>query len=147
MLEAELKEFKSGNTKGGSGLSYGERRKKSHQQEISRATQLGKEMSKIRGNLVDPSSGHQPPQEKAGKGKKVLLHLFQNELINQVLLASCTPMLRKRTPTHHSHIHFCHIPIPISHNSAQIRCSLTPQPIATTRQFVATVCPSVATVC
>ena len=70
MLEAELKAFKSGNTKGGSGPSYGERRKKSHQQEISRATQLGKEMSKLRGNLVDPSSGHRPPQEKAGKGKK-----------------------------------------------------------------------------
>ena len=70
MLEAELKAFKLGNTKGGSGPSYGERRKKSHQQEISRATQLGKEMSKLRGNLVDPSSGHRPPQEKAGKGKK-----------------------------------------------------------------------------
>nr|XP_058945312.1 uncharacterized protein LOC131773340 [Pocillopora verrucosa] len=70
MLEAEFKAFKSGNTKGGSGPSYGERRKESHQQEISRATQLGKEMSKLRGNLVDPSSGHRPPQEKAGKGKK-----------------------------------------------------------------------------
>lgn len=42
MLEAELKAFKSGNTKGGSGPSYGERRKKSHQQEISHATQLTK---------------------------------------------------------------------------------------------------------
>ena len=36
MLEAELKAFKSGKTKGGSGPSYGERRNKSHQQEISR---------------------------------------------------------------------------------------------------------------
>lgn len=126
MLEAELKAFKSGNTKGGSGPSYGERRKKSHQQEISRATQLGKEMSKLRGNLVDPSSGHRPPQEKAGKGKKVRLVLFRNDPINQVLLGSCTPMLRKRTPANHSHIRFCHIPIPITRNSAQIHCSVTP---------------------
>ena len=125
MLEAELKAFKSGNTKGGSGPSYGERRKKSHQQEISRATQLGKEMSKLRGNLVDPSSGHRPPQEKAGKGKKGLV-LFRNDPINQVLLGSCTPMLRKRTPANHSHIRFCHIPIPITRNSAQIHCSVTP---------------------
>ena len=127
MLEAEVEAFRSGNTKGGSGPSYVERSgKKSRQQEISRATQLGKEMSKLRGNLVNPSSGHRPPQEKARKGKKVLLVLFQNELINQVLLVSRMPMLRKRTPTHHSHIRFCHIPIPISRNSAQIHCSVTP---------------------
>ena len=75
---------------------------------------------------MDPSSGHRPPQEKAGKGKKVRLVLFRNDPINQVLLGSCTPMLRKRTPANHSHIRFCHIPIPITRNSVQIHCSVTP---------------------
>lgn len=82
-------------------------------------------MSKLRGNLVDPS-GQWPPQEKAGKGEKVFLILFRNYPINQVLLGSRMLMLLKQMPIHHSHKGFFHISIAISRNHAQIHCSGTP---------------------
>ena len=129
VVESELKALKTGNSKGWSGPCYRERREKSHQQEISRAAQLGKEMSKLRGNLVYPPSGHQLPQEKAGKGKVPYCSVPKG--------ANQRVRFDKRMPIHHRHIHSCQIPIKISRNSAQIHCSQL-QPTITTRQSVAT---------
>ena len=70
LLEAELKAFEKGNMKGGVGPSYVERRERTHKKEVLRAAQVGKEISKLRGNLVDPSSGHRPPLAKTGNKKK-----------------------------------------------------------------------------
>lgn len=44
LLEAELKSFKDGSAKGGSGPSYKERQEQSHHKETSHAAQLGKEI-------------------------------------------------------------------------------------------------------
>ena len=78
-----------------------------------------------RGNLVHPS-GHWPPQEKAGKGKKGI-SCSVLKLSNQpgpVRQPYADPP--QTDAIHHSHIHFLYIPIAISRNSAQIHCSVMP---------------------
>ena len=71
LLEAELEGFENGSFKGGKGRTVTERRKKTHRQEITRASQLGKEMSALRGNMIDPSSAHRPPApKKVSKAKR-----------------------------------------------------------------------------
>lgn len=70
LLEEELKAFEKGNVKGGVGPSNMGRRERTLKKEVLRAAQIGKEISKLRGNLVDPSSGHRPPLAKTGNKKK-----------------------------------------------------------------------------
>ena len=47
-----------------------ERRERTRRKEVLGVAQIGKEISKLRGNVVDPSSGHLPPQAKTGNKKK-----------------------------------------------------------------------------
>ena len=72
-LSSLLKSIEQGTSKGGTGPSYEERKKKLHRRELGRAAQLGEEMMRIaseNGLLVDPNSGHRPPENKATRKRK-----------------------------------------------------------------------------
>ena len=97
LLEAELKAFEKGNVKGGVGPSYKERRERSRKKEVLGAAQIGKEISKLRGNVVDPSSGHRSHWQKQATRRKGTTH----DLL-QVLTHTATPQFRL-PPSHVSH--------------------------------------------
>lgn len=73
LLAVELKSIQQGTSKGGTGPSYEERKTKLHRRELGRAAQLGEEMMQIaseNGLLVDPNSGHRPPDNKTTRKRK-----------------------------------------------------------------------------
>lgn len=73
LLAVELKSFEQGTSKGGTGPSYEERKSKLRRRELGRAAQLGEEMMRIaseNGLLVDPNSGHRPPESKTTRKSK-----------------------------------------------------------------------------
>ena len=73
LLAVELKSIQQGISKGGTGPSYEERKTKLHRRELGRAAQLGQELMQIaseNGLLVDPNSGHRPPENKTTHKRK-----------------------------------------------------------------------------
>ena len=73
LLAVELMSIKQGTSKGGTGPSYEERRTKMHRREVGRAAQLGEEIMRVaseNGLLVDPNSGHRPPENKTTRKRK-----------------------------------------------------------------------------
>ena len=83
--------------KGGVGPSYMERRERTRRKEVLGAAQIGKEISKLRGNVVDPSSGHHPPLAKTGNKKK------GNNTRSTTGSDSCSNPQFRLPPSHVSH--------------------------------------------
>lgn len=70
LLAAELKAFKTGHSKGGSGPSYASRKQRSHSREIEHAKRSGQEMLDLandNGLLIDSNSSYQPPEKRTKK--------------------------------------------------------------------------------
>ena len=97
LLEEELKAFEKGNVKGGVGPSYMERRERTRKKEVLGAAQIGKEISKLRGNVVTlllDTVLHW--QKQATRRKGTTLDLLQ------VPTHTATPQFRL-PPSHVSH--------------------------------------------
>ena len=65
LLEADLKGFMSGNSRGGTGPRYQER---NYRREIDLAQKLGGEIQEM-GAMIDETSGHRPPEINEHKGR------------------------------------------------------------------------------
>ncbi|PFX19115.1 hypothetical protein AWC38_SpisGene16499 [Stylophora pistillata] len=73
LFAVEPQSIEKGTSKGGTGSSYEQQKTKFHRRELERANQLGEEMMRLaskNGLLVDPNSGHRPPENKTTRKRK-----------------------------------------------------------------------------